>query len=82
MAPKRSTKPPDPGALLLELEQLEREEREISALRRRLHDRLDAFPNDATARHEREVSDRRRAIHGRIAELRATLAPILRTPSP
>jgi hypothetical protein len=68
----------DYDALMLELEELERHEKELSALRRRLHDRLDAFPNDLTRRQEQEVSTERRAIHRRIDELRAQLGPFRR----
>jgi hypothetical protein len=64
---------PDPTNLLVELEQLERREHEVSAFRKRLHDRLDSFPNEVTQAHERQVSDERRELHGRIDELRATL---------
>ena len=63
----------DPSTLLVELEHLERREREVSAIRRKLHDRLDSFPNDVTQAHEREVSAERRDIHLRIDQLRATL---------
>jgi len=58
----------------LELARLERREREISALRAKLHVRLDSFPNEVTARQERKVSDERRQLHLRIDELRAQLA--------
>jgi len=71
---------PDMDALAIELEQLERSEREISARRTRLHDRLASFPNEFTQRQEREVSAERRAIHSRIDELRAQLAPLRRHP--
>jgi hypothetical protein len=63
----------DPSSLLVELEHLERREREVSALRRKLHDRLDAFPNEAAQAREREVSAERRDLHFRIDQLRATL---------
>lgn len=55
------------------LEKLEAEEREISALRRKLHDRLASFPNDVTEQHEREVSKQRRELHVQIDALRARL---------
>jgi len=55
------------------LEKLEAEEREISALRRKLHDRLASFPNDVTAQQEREVSKQRRELHVQIDALRAKL---------
>jgi hypothetical protein len=53
------------------LEQLEAEERDLSAQRRRLHDRLASFPNELTAEKEREVSKRRGELHVRIDNLRA-----------
>ena len=46
--------------MLVELEQLEVREREVSAIRRKLHDRLDTFPNEITAKREQEVSKERR----------------------
>ncbi len=55
------------------LARLEVEEREISALRRKLHDRLASFPNEVTEAHEREVSKQRRELHAKIDELRARL---------
>jgi hypothetical protein len=63
----------DLNALTMELAELERAEVEISAVRRRLHVRLDSFPNELTQRRERVVSDERQVIHRRIDELRAQL---------
>ena len=57
----------------MELTELERAELEISAVRRKLHLRLDWFPNELTQRRERAVSDERQVIHRRIDELRAHL---------
>jgi len=65
---------PDVASLRAELEQLEVEEREISAYRRKLHDRIDRFPSEAALLEERQVSDQRRALHRRIDELRELLA--------
>jgi hypothetical protein len=73
---------PDFDALLAELIELESREREISAERRRLHARLDTFPNELTERREREVSKQRRALHARIDELRVVLRPVLGVPEP
>jgi hypothetical protein len=63
--------------LELLLEQLEEEERRISAERRRLQDRIDYFAGseDSAAlgeleRKERELSDRRRELHEQIDGLR------------
>ena len=63
----------DFNSMIFELEQLERQERKVSAIRRQLHDRLDSFPNDATAAKERKISEARRALHKRIDSLRAEL---------
>ena len=63
----------DMNAMLVELEQLELREREVSAVRRKLHDRLDTFPNEITAKREQEVSKERRRLHRRIDMLRAEL---------
>jgi hypothetical protein len=63
----------DINAMLVELEPLEQQERKVSAFRRQLHDRLDSFPNELTAKREREVSATRRALHHRIDSLRAQL---------
>jgi hypothetical protein len=63
----------DLNAMIVELEQLEQQERKVSAFRRHLHDRLDSFPNELTARREREVSETRRVLHRRIDSLRAQL---------
>ncbi len=67
----------DPLSLMVVgLARLERREREVSALRRKLHDRLDSFPNAVAQRQEREVSTERRELHRRIDELRALLAAL------
>jgi hypothetical protein len=53
---------------------LEREERHLSKLRHRLHERIDnGFPNEPVIAREREVSTKRRELHRRIDGLRATL---------
>jgi regulator of replication initiation timing len=68
----------DLGSLLAELERLIREERELSAVRRRLHERIDiGFPNEVTAARERQISDQRLALHREIDAMRAELAPLL-----
>ena len=56
-----------------ELADLERRELEISARRRKLHDRLDSFANELTQRCARDLSDERRAIHHRIDQLLASM---------
>jgi hypothetical protein len=53
------------------LEELVAEEREVSSLRRRLHDRLSSFPNEVTTDQERQLSTRRRELHAQIDALRA-----------
>jgi len=63
----------DINAMIVELEQLERQERHVSETRRRLHDRLDAFPNEALRARERSISEQRRVLHRRIDELRAQI---------
>jgi hypothetical protein len=66
------------GELIAELRRLEREEAELSALRRKLHDRIDSgFANEVTLRREREISDRRLAMHRWIAAVRLELAEIV-----
>jgi hypothetical protein len=59
--------------MTLELEHLEHREKEVSALRRRLHDRLDSFPNEVTGAREQALSAERHQLHRRIDELRAQL---------
>jgi hypothetical protein len=63
----------DFNAMIVELERLEQQERKVSAMRRQLHDRLDAFPNEPTLVKERKISDARRALHKRIDALKAEL---------
>jgi hypothetical protein len=53
------------------IEALETEERDVSARRRKLHDRLASFPNEVTLQQEREISARRRELHAEIDALRA-----------
>ena len=54
-----------------EIEALEEEEREVSARRRKLHDRLASFPNEVTLQQEAEISKHRRELHARIDALKA-----------
>jgi hypothetical protein len=63
----------DAAALRAELERLEQDEREISAYRRKIHERIDRFPSEAAVIEERRVSAERKALHRRIDELRALL---------
>jgi hypothetical protein len=62
---------PDADDLDAQLKELETEERELSAQRRRLHDRLASFPNDVSMQQERELSRQRAELHVRIDALRA-----------
>ena len=73
---------PDFDSLVVELGQLERREREVSDYRRRLHARLDTFPNELTVRKEQEVSAERRELHRRMTELRAVLRSMVREQEP
>ena len=69
---------PEPGEsereLAVELIRLERDERQVSALRRKMHERLASFPNELSEARERELSLHRRHLHARIDLLRAELA--------
>ena len=62
---------PEEQALDALLERLEAREREVSSLRRKLHDRLASFPNESTVERERELSRERRELHAEIDALRA-----------
>lgn len=55
---------------------LEQEEEEVSALRRRLHDRLSSFSSSTTEERERRVSAQRTELHWRIDLVRAQLAEL------
>ncbi|HZP72706.1 MAG TPA: hypothetical protein VFA97_04920 [Gaiellaceae bacterium] len=55
------------------LQRLEREERDVSTRRARIHERLASFPNSVLEEQERELSERRRALHDEIAKVRAAL---------
>jgi hypothetical protein len=66
----------DYNGLLVELVQLERREREVSAFRRKLHDRLASFPNELTQERERQISAERQALHRQIDVLRARVRPL------
>ena len=60
--------------LIAQLARLELEESEVSARRRKVHDRIAIFPSPALMEAERELSLRRREIHHQIDETRAELA--------
>lgn len=73
---------PDFDELLAELVSLERRERQVSDERRRLHLRLDKFPNELDAAREKAISAERRGLHVRIDALRLQLRPVLGAPEP
>jgi hypothetical protein len=55
------------------LEQLEAEERELSTLRTKLHERLASFSNEVAAEQERDLSKKRRELHEEIDRIRGRL---------
>ena len=65
----------EPGeAIVIDVE----EERAVSASRRRVHDRIALYPDQAgddLVRRERELSERRRELHAEIDELRQKREP-------
>jgi uncharacterized protein involved in exopolysaccharide biosynthesis len=63
------------------LEKLEAEEREVSALRGKLHDRLSSFTNAETERRERELSERRKELHDEIDRLKTQRDAMGKAPS-
>lgn len=64
----------DDASIRAELDVLEAEEREISAIRRKMHERIDlGFPTDLLIQQEQKLSKERRDLHGRIDALRARL---------
>jgi hypothetical protein len=68
-----SGRDPDGALLLAELDRLERQEREISALRQQLHKRLASSPDAELEAREREVSAERQELQRRVDELRTEL---------
>lgn len=63
----------DEADLRKRLAELEAEEREVSALRVKLHERLASFSNDVVQERERELSARRRELHEEIDRIRGRL---------
>ena len=61
----------DDASLDAQIEALEIEEREVSAQRHRLHERLASFPNKVTELQEQELSKHRRELHVQIDTLKA-----------
>jgi hypothetical protein len=62
--------------LIAQLARLELAESEVSARRRKNHDRIAIFPSQALQEAERELSLQRREIHHRIDATRAELAAV------
>ena len=55
------------------LVELQDEERDVSAQRVKLHERLASFSNDVAAERERELSAKRRELHAEIDRIRGLL---------
>ena len=68
-----SGRDPDAASLLAELDQLERQERDISLLRKQLHARLAVSPDSTMEAREREISAERQILHRRVDDLRRQL---------
>lgn len=63
----------DEAELRAKLVELQDEEREVSALRVKLHERLASFANPVAEEQERELSEKRRALHAEIDRIRGLL---------
>lgn len=63
----------DEDELRERLKKLLAEEREVSALRVKLHERLSSFSNEVAQEQERELSTKRRELHEEIDRIRARL---------
>ena len=63
----------DESDLRKRLRELEAEEREVSALRAKLHERLASFSNPVAEEKERELSAKRRELHDEIDRIRGLL---------
>ena len=64
----------DAATIRAELELLEAEEKEISGIRRKMHERIDlGFPTELLIQQEQKLSKERRGLHARIDALRARL---------
>jgi archaellum component FlaC len=55
------------------LVELQEEEREVSALRVKLHERLASFANPVAEEQERELSAKRQELHAEIDRIRGLL---------
>jgi hypothetical protein len=63
----------DEAELRAKLVQLKDEEREVSALRVKLHERLASFGNPVAEEQERELSAKRQELHAEIDRIRGLL---------
>jgi hypothetical protein len=63
----------DEAELRAKLAELEEEEREVSAQRVKLHERLASFSNPVAEEQERELSAKRRELHAEIDRIRGLL---------
>lgn len=63
----------DEAELRARLVELEDEERDVSALRVKLHERLASFANPVAEEQERELSEKRRVLHAEIDRIRGLL---------
>jgi uncharacterized protein YlxW (UPF0749 family) len=63
----------DDGELRARLIELQDEERNVSAQRVQLHERLASFSNAVAEEKERELSEKRRELHAEIDRIRGIL---------
>lgn len=63
----------DEAELRAKLAQLEEEERDVSAQRVKLHERLASFSNAVAEQQEQELSVKRRELHAEIDRIRGLL---------
>lgn len=63
----------DKAELKVKLAELEAEERDVSAQRVKLHERLASFSNTVAEEQERELSAKRRELHAEIDRIRGLL---------
>jgi DNA anti-recombination protein RmuC len=63
----------DEAELRAKLAQLREEERDVSARRVQLHERLASFSNTVAEEQERELSEKRRELHAEIDRIRGLL---------
>ena len=63
----------DEAELRARLAELQKEEREVSALRVKLHERLASFGNPVAEEQEKELSAKRRDLHAEIDRIRGLL---------